>query len=710
MHGDQTIHLKPFVKGAATLARTIVRTRDEPHYLCLGTHELTVVEGLVREPVTVNDFLARHLAGHEGLHFKDAVTLLVTLYEAELLDGGSQDVRDKIRDLSARTTGGAVARVTRGIQGFARLLDLPLVEFEKISVHPALGAIGRALGSVPALGAYLVVVAMLGLAASQVLPQQDASFLLFEQPEMLLLRLLPVISVATSIMALLEMATLAGAGARFIGGSLRLTGLCIVRLEVNDRDALMLPRSRMITQHLFALIAPWVFAFLAWLAVEKNGIDSMGGLFAGAFAAIGVVRLCPLYRGPIVKVAEGFLAELDLLAKADHFLTRGLFTGLISRQSENRALHYVLIGLASLSMVWLYAVMLVFTDVMTEAVPHLWLLVTKLSEPVRAGVAALMLGGMGLGLLGSVVRLAWIPLSNLVAVADVPLSRARRSMGSFASKRIPVSAAVINFLKQIPVLAHLTDDDVGKLIRVMRFVAYARGQAVIRQGEEGSAFYIVADGRAQVVIEKANGEEEVVDVLEPGDSFGEIALIDKVRRTATVRAMTPLKTLVVGRAAFDGIFPEGSAVRLGLTQLLRKVKLIVEAQALSHLGPHQIRELAVACATVNFAKGEMLIEAGSVAECAYLVDSGHVKVIKDEKTDAAVAPVDPIAILGRGNLVGAIALIKDIRRTAHVEACEDVTALKIDKATFLRMCMANVFVAMLVSEMAEHQLTELKAG
>ncbi|WP_183097685.1 FAD-dependent oxidoreductase [Nocardioides pelophilus] len=93
---------------------------------------------------------------------------------------------------------------------------------------------------------------------------------------------------------------------------------------------------------------------------------------------------------------------------------------------------------------------------------------------------------------------------------------------------------------------------------------YETGQAVVRQGEVGQQIYVITAGSADVVRETAEGEV-VVTSLGPGDHFGEKAVFEKSRRTATVRATSPLEVLSLGeheaRTLAETIQVFGAAVR-----------------------------------------------------------------------------------------------------------------------------------------------------
>jgi CRP-like cAMP-binding protein len=86
-----------------------------------------------------------------------------------------------------------------------------------------------------------------------------------------------------------------------------------------------------------------------------------------------------------------------------------------------------------------------------------------------------------------------------------------------------------------------------------------------------------------------------------------------------------------------------------------------------------------------------------------LIKSGKAQVQKAGESTV-------VAESKRGDLIGAIALIRAVKRTASVVATEDTECLKIDKDTFLKICMSNMFVALLVTDLSEKQLASAKVG
>jgi CRP-like cAMP-binding protein len=701
---EAKIQVAPFEKGAQTAFRCMIRRADEPYYLCLTTDELTTVEELRANPVTVSEFLARHLSGSLDLDFRAAVTLLIRLHQSHFVLNASEETVARLNEFSERATGLAQTGLRRLMTLASLVLDAPVIEFRSPVVHPLLRRLGRLLVSLPFVTAMAAV--MIGLA----LYTGISSFIDptiyrgdFRQPENLILKAFFSFSIALSWIAFVQMAALAGTGAKFVGGSIRLTGLIVIRLAVIDTDALMLPKGKMLRYHLLTMFTPWLSALGAWQLAGEEAFTSFAGLFSGVFALIGLIMVCPLIKSPIVKLAEGFVATDNIFERANAFLAKGLFNFRAETDDEDqdKIASLWVTGLASLSIAWLYFMSLMFFDALLSATTDLFMHAYQYRDPVRAVSAVIVLLVLLTAVMAPLARLILIPFQNLAALAEMPVRRARRNISSYYSPSISPSQAVVNFLKEIPILSELDDAQLNQMIPVLKFRRFQKGENIITRGEQGQAFYILADGQAQVILGGGEKPEEVVDVLSPGDSFGEVALIEKVKRTATIRATQACKALILDKAAFDRLFVEGSEARDRLTSTIRLEKLVLESPTMSHLTPRQIRELLRSSESVTYKAGDYIIRENEDGDAAYLIRSGKAQ-IKKENADIATA--------GRGDLVGAIALLKEVRRTASVIATEDTECLKISKDTFLKMCMSNMFVALLVNDMSEKQLADSKAG
>jgi hypothetical protein len=100
-------------------------------------------------------------------------------------------------------------------------------------------------------------------------------------------------------------------------------------------------------------------------------------------------------------------------------------------------------------------------------------------------------------------------------------------------------------LRGVPMLAPLPMTILEQVADDLAATSYADGEPIIRQGEVGDRFYILASGRAEAV-----SDGEPLREMQPGDSFGEIALLRDVPRTASVVAVGPVEAFTLDRDAF----------------------------------------------------------------------------------------------------------------------------------------------------------------
>ncbi len=101
-----------------------------------------------------------------------------------------------------------------------------------------------------------------------------------------------------------------------------------------------------------------------------------------------------------------------------------------------------------------------------------------------------------------------------------------------------------------PLLANLPPEALARLGGSARRRSYRRGEVIFHQGDPGDALHFIVDGRVKVVLDAETGEEAVIAILGPGESFGELALIDGEPRSATVETLEPVQTLSLARPDF----------------------------------------------------------------------------------------------------------------------------------------------------------------
>ncbi|XP_070820382.1 cGMP-dependent protein kinase 2 [Chaetodon trifascialis] len=110
-----------------------------------------------------------------------------------------------------------------------------------------------------------------------------------------------------------------------------------------------------------------------------------------------------------------------------------------------------------------------------------------------------------------------------------------------------------NFLRSVSLLANLPEDKLSKIVDCLEVEYYDKGEYVIREGEEGSTFYIIAQGKVKVTQStEAHKVPQIINTLQRGDYFGEKALIsDDVRSANIIAEENGVECLVIDRETFD---------------------------------------------------------------------------------------------------------------------------------------------------------------
>lgn len=113
---------------------------------------------------------------------------------------------------------------------------------------------------------------------------------------------------------------------------------------------------------------------------------------------------------------------------------------------------------------------------------------------------------------------------------------------------------------------------------------YRAGEIIFSQGDPGEALYAVVAGRVRISAGTADGREMSLNIMEPGDTFGEIALLDGGSRTATATATEPSELVAIRRDHFLALLEREPRVALELLKLcgerLRWTSGLVEDAAL----------------------------------------------------------------------------------------------------------------------------------
>jgi sigma-B regulation protein RsbU (phosphoserine phosphatase) len=108
----------------------------------------------------------------------------------------------------------------------------------------------------------------------------------------------------------------------------------------------------------------------------------------------------------------------------------------------------------------------------------------------------------------------------------------------------------IELLRQVSLFAGLKPEHLAGLARRMRPQEFGTGQTIFRQGDAGDCLYVVLEGQVRIELLAEDGSSTTLAVREPGQFFGEMALLDDKPRSAAAVALAPVHTLALSREDF----------------------------------------------------------------------------------------------------------------------------------------------------------------
>src|ERR671938_1080578 len=109
---------------------------------------------------------------------------------------------------------------------------------------------------------------------------------------------------------------------------------------------------------------------------------------------------------------------------------------------------------------------------------------------------------------------------------------------------------ILEELRQIPLFADLSEEDLKQLHKMAETVSIPARQLVLREGDRGDSLYVVLAGELEV--SKRQGSQDILLALyKSGQFFGEMALLEQAPRSASVRTLQESRLLVISQAAFQ---------------------------------------------------------------------------------------------------------------------------------------------------------------
>src|SRR6266699_304756 len=106
------------------------------------------------------------------------------------------------------------------------------------------------------------------------------------------------------------------------------------------------------------------------------------------------------------------------------------------------------------------------------------------------------------------------------------------------------------YLKQVPLFADLTDEDIRGLMAVARRRIFRSGEAIFHRDDPGQVLYVIKEGKVKICLISSDGQEMTLTVFGKGECFGEFSLLDGLPRSADAIALERVECYTLQRDDF----------------------------------------------------------------------------------------------------------------------------------------------------------------
>ena len=122
----------------------------------------------------------------------------------------------------------------------------------------------------------------------------------------------------------------------------------------------------------------------------------------------------------------------------------------------------------------------------------------------------------------------------------------------------------IDLIKGVPLFSGASKAELAEIAAIADEVDLPAGKTLIREGDTGREFFVLIEGTADVT----RSGDKIGKMMGPGDFFGEIALISKAPRSATITTTSPVRALVITDRAFRQLLDHSPKIQIGVLTAL----------------------------------------------------------------------------------------------------------------------------------------------
>ena len=145
------------------------------------------------------------------------------------------------------------------------------------------------------------------------------------------------------------------------------------------------------------------------------------------------------------------------------------------------------------------------------------------------------------------------------------------------------------WLRQIPLFSGVSDADLESIASLLIERRFPKNKTIVEEGLSGDYMYVLREGEVKVTKLSSDGREKILELLDAGDFFGEMSLLDSAPRSASVKTLSEARVLALSRADFLALLKRSPDLAMSVVQELTRRLRQVDEQA-SSLSFQRVKE------------------------------------------------------------------------------------------------------------------------
>ncbi|MDZ7963828.1 MAG: cyclic nucleotide-binding domain-containing protein [Nostoc sp. DedSLP03] len=234
-------------------------------------------------------------------------------------------------------------------------------------------------------------------------------------------------------------------------------------------------------------------------------------------------------------------------------------------------------------------------------------------------------------------------------------------------------------------------------------LTYESEQVIVHQGEPADKFYILLEGKVEIIQELPDEPPRLINHLSRGDYFGEVGLLRDGKRTATVRVArnSEVKVMVIEEELFRLFLGNSELTKADIVRHLhQRVMTSHLSNALPNVDPSEIIAVAAQAKVIRYGANSILVKEGEVADKFYLILEGEVEALMSDRHDKFTS-----SKLKPGEYFGNAQLVNGENYPFTVRAgLTEVEVMVIDRESFCSLIFKSNTNQDIVASVLRHRL------